>query len=177
MMVDTIFTSFTETSGRLRRFYGHLTGADGGLDTGLAERSLWFYGCGPARMAADQPLPRWFAEVMRVWLASLTENERYVEHRFAGLQRLLGDVRRGLAIRAAIEMRDLSVAPLDAAQVAALNFARKLSLSPAEVGERDLARLRRLGYGAAAVRQIRRIVAEFCDTSGAGSDAQGLGGL
>lgn len=106
-------------------------------------------------------IPKWFLEVLGVWVSSLNNCEYCVEHHFAGLQRLLGDEARGLAIRSAIEARDPASAPLDAAQQGAMAYARRLTEAPADLVEADIEALRQLGYDDGEILEINQVSAYF----------------
>lgn len=51
-------------------------------------------------------IPKWFPEVLGVWISSLNGCDCCVQHHFGGLKRLLGDDARAAAIHAAIMARD-----------------------------------------------------------------------
>ena len=106
-------------------------------------------------------IPKWFLEVLGVWVSSLNDCNYCVEHHFAGLKRLLGDDARADAIRASITERNPSVAPLDAAQKAAMLYARNLTLQPGNVTEADVDALRAAGWDDGEILEINQITAYF----------------
>ncbi|SMX31195.1 hypothetical protein OCA8868_00238 [Octadecabacter ascidiaceicola] len=50
-------------------------------------------------------IPKWFLEVLGVWISSLNDCGYCVDHHFAGMKRLLADDARSDAIRTAIDAR------------------------------------------------------------------------
>lgn len=106
-------------------------------------------------------LPKWFLEVLGVWVSSLNDCAYCVEHHFAGLQRLLRDEARGQAIRAAIEARDPEAAPLDPAQQVAMGYSRKLTQDPASVERSDVEALRQAGFDDGQILEINQVTAYF----------------
>ncbi len=106
-------------------------------------------------------LPKWFLEVLGVWVSSLNHCGYCVEHHYAGLCRLLADAPRARALRAAIEARDIAAAPLSPAQKVALHYAQALTLTPAEVGEAMVAALRYAGFTDGEILEINQVSAYF----------------
>lgn len=159
---------FEEATGRLRKLYDRVTGPDNNVDNIMMAHSLR-----PHSMEGHMALyknvlhhsanhvPKWFLEVLGVWVSALNNCAYCVEHHFSGLQRLLGDAPRAQAIRAAIEARRPQEAPLDAAQIAAMTYARKLTEAPAEMTEADVAALRATGWEDGEILEINQVCAYF----------------
>jgi uncharacterized peroxidase-related enzyme len=106
-------------------------------------------------------IPKWFLEVLGVWVSSLNECSYCVEHHFSGMKRLLGDDPRADAIRVAIESRDLAAIPLDAAQKCAMEYARVLTRDPAGLSENHVIGLREAGYTDGEILEINQVSAYF----------------
>ncbi|MEX0350242.1 MAG: peroxidase-related enzyme [Paracoccaceae bacterium] len=159
---------FDEATGKLRRLYERVTGPGNNVDKIMMAHSLR-----PHSMEGHMTLyknvlhhsgnavPKWFLEVLGVWVSSLNGCDYCVEHHFQGLQRLLGDAAKGQAIRAAIEARTPDQAPLEPAQIAAMVYARKLTLSPADMVEADVAALREAGFDDGQILEINQVTAYF----------------
>ena len=56
-------------------------------------------------------IPKWFLEVLGVWVSRLNGCDYCVQHHFAGMKRLLQDDPRADAIGAAIEALDIAATP------------------------------------------------------------------
>jgi uncharacterized peroxidase-related enzyme len=164
--IDTV--PFAEATGKLKKLYDRVTGPGGNVDNIMMVHSLRPHSM-EGHMAiyknvlhhTGNTVPKWFLEVLGVWVSSLNDCAYCVEHHFAGLQRLLGEEARGLEIRAAIEARDPDAAPLDAAQKVALVYARKLTLAPSSVEQADVQALRNAGFDDGEILEINQVTAYF----------------
>lgn len=164
--IETI--PFEQATGKLKKLYQRVTGPDKNVDNIMMSHSLR-----PHSMEGHMVLyknvlhhtgnqiPKWFLETLGVWVSSLNGCAYCVEHHFQGLQRLLGDEPRGLAIRAGIEARDLTDVPLDEAQIAAMLYARKLTEAPAEMVEADVIALRDAGWDDGCILEINQVSSYF----------------
>lgn len=156
------------STGKLRRLYDRVKGPDDNVDNIMMLHSLR-----PHTMEAHMSvykyvlhhtgneIPKWFLEVLGVWVSHLNGCGYCVEHHFAGLQRLLADEPRGLAIRAAIEADDPASAPLDAAQIAAMGYAMELTRDPGAMTENSVTRLRDAGWSDGEILEINQVSAYF----------------
>ena len=159
---------FDAATGKLKKLYERVTGPNNNVDNIMMAHSLRPHSM-EGHMAlyknvlhhTGNKIPKWFLEVLGVWVSSLNNCEYCVEHHFAGLQRLLGDEARGLAIRSAIEARDPASAPLDAAQQGAMAYARRLTKAPGDLVEADIEALRQLGYDDGEILEINQVSAYF----------------
>ncbi|WP_298936714.1 peroxidase-related enzyme [uncultured Ruegeria sp.] len=159
---------FDEATGRLRKLYDRVTGPDNNVDNIMMVHSLRPHSM-EGHMAiyknvlhhSGNQIPKWFLEVLGVWVSSLNRCGYCVEHHFNGLQRLLGDAARGEAIRAAIEAARPEDAPLDARQVAAMEYARQLTQAPADLVEGDVVKLRDAGWDDGEILEINQVCAYF----------------
>lgn len=159
---------FEEATGKLKKLYERVTGPNNNVDNIMMAHSLRPHSM-EGHMAmykavlhhSGNKIPKWFLEVLGVWVSSLNRCGYCVEHHFAGLQRLLGDTVRGNAIRAAIEARDPSAAPLDKAQMAAMDYARKLTEAPGDLVEADITALRNAGWDDGEILEINQVCSYF----------------
>ena len=159
---------FEAATGKLRRLYDRVTGPGGNVDNIMMSHSLRPHSM-EGHMAlyknvlhhSGNTVPKWFLEVLGVWVSSLNGCAYCVEHHFAGLSRLLNDDARANAIRSAIEARDPGAAPLDAAQLAAMGYARALTERPADMAEADVATLCDAGFDDGQILEINQVVAYF----------------
>ncbi|WP_170382540.1 carboxymuconolactone decarboxylase family protein [Ruegeria atlantica] len=159
---------FDEATGKLRKLYERVTGPDNNVDNIMMAHSLRPHSM-EGHMAlyknvlhhSANKIPKWFLEVLGVWVSSLNRCSYCVEHHFNGLQRLLADESRGNAIRAAIEMGTPETAPLDLAQIAAMRYARKLTEAPADLVQADVQDLRDAGWDDGEILEINQVCSYF----------------
>ncbi|KII14791.1 MULTISPECIES: peroxidase-related enzyme [Phaeobacter] len=159
---------FDAATGKLKTLYDRVTGPGGNVDNIMMMHSLRPQSM-EGHMAlykavlhhSGNSLPKWYLEVLGVWVSSLNDCAYCVEHHFAGLQRLLRDAPRGAAIRAAIEARNPQLAPLEAAERAGMVYARKLTEAPAAVIEADINALRAAGLDDGQILEINQVTAYF----------------
>ncbi len=159
---------FDAATGKLRQLYDRITGPGGNVDNIMMMHSLRPHTM-EGHMAiykqvlhhADNTVPKWFLEVLGVWVSSLNDCAYCEEHHFAGMKRLLGDAARADEIRAGIKARDVGTLPLDGAQKAAMTYARKLTQQPGQMVEADVDALRTEGFDDGEVLEINQVVAYF----------------
>ncbi|AFO91818.1 alkylhydroperoxidase [Phaeobacter inhibens] len=159
---------FDAATGKLKTLYDRVTGPGGNVDNIMMMHSLRPQSM-EGHMAlykavlhhSGNSLPKWYLEVLGVWVSSLNDCAYCVEHHFAGLQRLLRDAPRGEAIRAAIEARNPQLAPLESAERAGMVYARKLTEAPAAVIEADINALRAAGLDDGQILEINQVTAYF----------------
>jgi len=164
--IDTV--AYDDANGKLKMLYDRVKGPDNNVDNIMMMHSLRPHTM-EGHMAiykyvlhhSGNTVPKWFLEVLGVWVSSLNRCAYCVEHHFAGLQRLLKDEDRGLAIRAAIEARDPAAAPLDDAQKAAMAYARTLTEAPWDLTEADVQALRDAGFDDGEILEINQVSAYF----------------
>ncbi|WP_109313992.1 carboxymuconolactone decarboxylase family protein [Ruegeria sp. AU67] len=159
---------FDEATGKLRKLYDRVTGPGNNVDNIMMVHSLRPHSM-EGHMAmyknvlhhSANTIPKWFLEVLGVWVSALNKCSYCVEHHYSGLQRLLGDPERSQAIRAAIEAGSPKEAPLDAAQIEAMRYARKLTEVPAELKQQDVEALRTAGWDDGEILEINQVCAYF----------------
>ncbi|WP_108860429.1 carboxymuconolactone decarboxylase family protein [Ruegeria sp. Alg231-54] len=159
---------FDEATGKLRKLYDRVTGPGNNVDNIMMVHSLRPHSM-EGHMAmyknvlhhSSNTIPKWFLEVLGVWVSALNKCSYCVEHHYSGLQRLLGDPERSQAIRAAIEADTPEEAPLDAAQIEAMRYARKLTETPADLKLQDVEALRTAGWDDGETLEINQVCAYF----------------
>ncbi|MGJ5620271.1 carboxymuconolactone decarboxylase family protein [Sulfitobacter sp. MF3-043] len=160
--------AFEAATGKLKDLYARVTGPGNNVDNIMMMHSLRPHTM-EGHMAVykyvlhhrDNTIPKWFLEVLGVWVSALNSCGYCVEHHFAGMKRLLRDDARADAIRAAIEAGQVAQTPLDGAQQAAMIYARKLTVSPAGMIEGDVTGLRDAGWDDGEILEINQVVAYF----------------
>ncbi len=160
--------SYADADSKLRAVYDRVKGPGGHIDNVLRVHSLRPHTLEGHMALYKQVLhsnantvPKWFLETLGVWVSALNGCGYCVEHHFAGLKRLLKDDARALAIRAAINSRDIDAAPLDAAQKRALRYAAVLTQEPSALTRSDIEDLRAAGFDDGEILEINQVSAYF----------------
>jgi len=175
---------YAEATGKLKTLYDRVKGPDDNVDNIMMSHSLR-----PHTMEGHMTiyknvlhhtgntLPKWFLELIGVWVSALNECDYCVEHHFAGMKRLLNDDPRADTLREAIEDGDVDVAPLKDAEKMALGYAAMLTLTPSKIPEEAIKALRSVGFDDGEILEINQVTAYFnyanrtvlglgCDTDG-----------
>ncbi|MEP5730779.1 MAG: peroxidase-related enzyme [Sulfitobacter sp.] len=160
---------FDKATGHLKTLYKRVTGPGNNVDNIMMMHSLRPHTM-EAHMAIykfvlhhrDNEIPKWFLEVLGVWVSALNGCDYCVEHHFAGMKRLLKDDPRADAIRVAIETRDIDASPLDDQQHAAMRYAKRLTENPSDMVEDDVKALRAAGWDDGKILEINQVCAYFC---------------
>ena len=109
---------------------------------------------------ADNPLEPWLAELVSVYVAHLCGCGFAFAHHSANFRLRLGDKARADAVLTSIE-KEGHPAVEDEKAVAALAYARKLTLVPADVDGEDIEGLRRAGFCDKGISYIIQLTAGF----------------
>ena len=159
---------YPQATGRLKTLYDRVKGPDDNVDNIMMAHSLR-----PHSMEGHMALyknvlhhnanqvPKWFLEVLGVWVSLLNRCDYCVEHHFAGLTRLLGDATRANAMRAALETAETSADIFTAPQQAALVYAKALTTDPGAMAESHIHALRTAGWSDGEILEINQVTAYF----------------
>ncbi|WP_299502795.1 peroxidase-related enzyme [uncultured Roseobacter sp.] len=159
---------FEQATGKLKRLYERITGPGNNVDNIMMAHSLRPHTM-EGHMAiykhvlhhSDNTVPKWFLEVLGVWVSALNKCDYCENHHFVGMKRLLGDDTRADAIRSAISAADIEAAPLDTGQRAALRYAQKLTRTPGDMEIADVQSLRAVGFDDGQILEINQVVSYF----------------
>ncbi|MEX0366285.1 MAG: carboxymuconolactone decarboxylase family protein [Ruegeria sp.] len=105
-------------------------------------------------------VPMWFQEVISSYVSTLNECPYSYANHWANARHLIADETRADAVEAALQRRR----PQDAfngAQLAALRYAEKLTLSPGGIARDDVETLREAGWEDGEILEINQIVCYF----------------
>ena len=157
-----------DSEGRLRKLYDRVKGPDNNIDNIMMSHSLRPHTM-EGHMAiykyvlhhSNNQIPKWFLEVLGVWVSWLNNCNYCVEHHFGGMKRLLADDVRSDLIREAIEQEDISNAPLDLQQKKAMDYAKILNNTPADLREHHIEELRAVGFDDGEILEINQVSAYF----------------
>ena len=159
---------YNEATGKLKTLYDRVKGADDNVDNIMMSHSLRPHTM-EGHMAiykhvlhhSGNTIPKWFLELIGVWVSALNECEYCVEHHFAGMKRLLEDDARADELYEAINDGDVDVAPLSDSQKMALGYAAMLTLTPSGITEEIIGALRSAGFDDGEILEINQVTAYF----------------
>jgi len=159
---------FADATGKLKDLYKRVTGPNNNVDNIMMMHSLRPHTM-EGHMAIykyvlhhrDNAIPKWFLETIGTYVSYLNKCDYCFEHHFVGLKRNLKDDCRADDIRNAITAEKIDNAPLNIKELAALEYARKLTSTPGRMIENDIKRLRTVGYTDGEILEINQVTAYF----------------
>jgi uncharacterized peroxidase-related enzyme len=165
MWIKTI--SYNDSTGRLRRLYDRVKGPDNNVDNIMMAHSLRPHSM-EGHMAlyknvlhhSGNQMPKHYLETVGVYVSLLNECRYCVDHHYAGLTRLLGDKRRSAAIYAALAAQRPADA-FDGKDLAGLEYAAELTLSPTNITEDRINGLRTAGFDDGEILELNQVSAYF----------------
>jgi uncharacterized peroxidase-related enzyme len=157
-----------EAGGRLKKIYDRVTGPGGQVDNVLQIHSLRPHSL-EGHMALYKAvlhhprndLPKWFLEAIGVLVSLLNDCSYCAKHHAAGMQRLMAKEPEKFEACHEQLHRDHPGEPFTAAEQAALEYARKLTLAPGFVAESDLEPMREAGYSDGEILEVNQVAAYF----------------
>ncbi len=156
----------------LKRTYERVSGKKGQIDNILKAHSLR-----PHTLVGHMTLyksvlhhfgnktPKFFLEVVGVFVSLLNRCGYCVEHHAAGMRRLLNDDEYAESIL--LEIHKLSEGPIGQdvftpLQLTTLNYAKILTMNPEQVTQSMIDELRNVGLSDGEILEINQVVAYFC---------------
>lgn len=158
---------FAEASGRLRALYERIAGPDNNVDNIMLAHSLR-----PHTLEGHMhiykyvlhhtgnELPKWYLEAIGVYVSHLNRCGYCFDHHMAGMSRLLNDDIRSAQIRDAVLSGELGDA-FDGRELEGLRYAGRLTVTPAAIGQGDVAALREAGFDDGEILEINQVTAYF----------------
>lgn len=159
--------SYQESKGKLRRLYDKVTGPNHNVDN-----IMMVHGLRPHTMVghmslyknvlhnSNNTLPKWYLEVLGVFVSMLNDCEYCIEHHFAGLKRLLDNDQRADEIRNSLLNR-MFLNILNDKFVQGILYAEKLTLDAKAVTEEDVIAMRESGLTDGEILEINQVVSYF----------------
>ena len=159
---------YSESSGRLRQLYNRVKGPNDYLDNILTVHSLRPHSL-HGHMSlykhvlhhSQNTLPKWYLELLGVYVSYLNDCQYCVAHHFAGLRRLLGDQDRGERLMEAVET-EMWGQLLEPMYVEGMYYARVLTLEPHTLAEIHIQTMREAGLEDGQILEINQVVSYFC---------------
>ena len=160
--------SYQESAGKLRTLYDRVKGPNNNVDNIMMMHSLR-----PHTMEGHMVLyknvlhhsankiPKWFLEVVGVWVSELNECRYCVEHHFEGLRRLINDDEKAMRIRGSLDERNLHNIPLEEKEISALKYAQSLTENPGNVQKDEFDSLLKEGFSHGEILEINQVVSYF----------------
>ncbi|MEM7380487.1 MAG: peroxidase-related enzyme [Bacteroidota bacterium] len=105
-------------------------------------------------------LPKWYLEALGIYVSQLNKCGYCVEHHSQGLRRLLENTGDQTDYLEAIKEEKFEGC-FSPKQAAGLNHARLLTLSPDQIGSKDIELLREFGFDDGQILEINQVVSYF----------------
>jgi uncharacterized peroxidase-related enzyme len=103
----------------------------------------------------------WFQEVIASYVSTLNACPYSYANHWANARHLIADRARAAVVEAALQAHDPGVA-FDGAELAALRYTEKLTLTPGAMERADVDALRDAGWSDGEILEINQIVGYFC---------------
>jgi uncharacterized peroxidase-related enzyme len=156
-----------EARGRLKKIYERISGPKGTIDNILMVHSLRPHTL-EGHMAlyksvlhhSRNTLPRWFLELVGVYVSLLNGCDYCVRHHSQGLRYLLGDDKRATELLRALESGKAEEI-LSGREQAALDYARVLTLHADQIDVTFITTLRAAGLSDGEILELNQVVSYF----------------
>lgn len=158
---------YEAAKGKLKKLYDRIKGPDDNVDN-----IMLAHGLRPHSMEghmtlyknvlhhSGNTLPKWYLELLGVYVSHLNACGYCFDHHFAGMSRLLDDAERSEALRQAIEA-DALEPMMEPLYASGLRYARVLTLQADFVEKEDLDEMREAGLDDGQILEINQVVAYF----------------
>lgn len=110
---------------------------------------------------ADLQLPLWMREAIGVLVSRLNRCDYCVAHHRCGLSAAVADAQHFAALDQALATPRPGL-PFSPPQQLALEYARKLTVTPSDVSAKDVQMLREAGFSDGEILEVNQVVAYFC---------------
>ncbi len=159
--------SYEKATGKLRQLYDRIKGPDNNVDNVMLVHSLR-----PHTMVGhmhlyknvlhhrDNQLPRWYMELLGVYVSKLNQCDYCFDHHRAGFKRFLGDEPRAEKIMQALEAPQASEV-FSEREKAGLNYAYQLTRSPQELDKKSISALQKAGFSDGEIVELNQVVSYF----------------
>lgn len=159
--------SYKSAQGRLKKLYDRVKGPEDNVDNIMMAHSLR-----PHSMIGHMTLyknvlhhsanelPKWYLELVGVYVSHLNTCKYCVIHHANGLKRLLGDDEKFQRILKEIEMDHLRES-IDADYIVGTHYAKILTLNASAVTEQNIQRLREHHFTDGQILELNQVVSYF----------------
>jgi len=159
--------NFQEAGGKLKRLYEKVKGPDNHIDNVLAVHSLRPHTL-EGHMAlyksvlhhSSNTLPKWYLETIGTYISLINDCEYCAVHHSVGVKKNVESEEHYELIITAIENQDFeSVFPEQL--VVGIEYAVKLTLDHANIGQEDIDNLKDVGFSEAEILEINQVSCYF----------------
>jgi uncharacterized peroxidase-related enzyme len=159
--------AYEDATGKVKQLYDRVKGPDNNVDNIMMAHSLR-----PHTMEGHMALyknvihhprntlPKWLLEAVGVYVSIINVCEYCIEHHYVGMKRLINDDERSSKIRLSLEANSPQQA-FEGRDLAALQYAGKLTRTPTEITPEDLGLLRQAGLDDGEILEVNQIAAYF----------------
>lgn len=109
----------------------------------------------------NNTLPMWLAETIGSYVAVLNECEYSYTNHWANASHLINNATRAEQIETALK-NDQPEKAFTGMELEMMRYARKLTLTPAQVSAEDIKRMRKDGAGDGEILEVNQVVSYFC---------------
>ena len=160
--------SYKESEGKLRKLYDRIKGPNDNVDNIMLVHSLR-----PNTLEGHMVLyknvlhhasntnPKWFLELIGVWVSILNNCDYCILHHFEGLKRLLNNDAHAENLKSFLLNKDLRNIPLAEKHIFALEYSQKLTEEPRVLEKSYIEGLRVKGFSDGEILEINQVVSYF----------------
>lgn len=160
--------AYESASGRLKKLYDRVKGPDNNIDNIMMAHSLRPHSM-EGHMAlyknvlhhSANQMPKWKLEAIGVFVSCLNNCQYCVDHHFEGMRALLKNNEMAGTILAALR-KDRPEQAFGGKDLEMMKYARKLTLKPSEIEERNIERMRQTKLTDGEILEINQVVSYFC---------------
>ncbi|CAM1344474.1 carboxymuconolactone decarboxylase family protein [Tenacibaculum amylolyticum] len=158
---------FEKAQGKLKKLYEKVTGPNNNVDNIMLVHSLRPHTM-VGHMAiyknvlhnSNNTLPKWYLEVIGVYVSMLNNCEYCVRHHFSGLERLLKDSEKAEKIKQELQTNNYTTITNES-YVEGLRYAKRLTLEAAYITKTDIDELKERGLSDGEILEINQVVSYF----------------
>lgn len=160
--------SYQEATGKLKRLYDRIKGADDYIDNimlvhGQRPNSL------EGHMAiyknvlhhSNNTFPKWFLEAIGVYTSALNKCDYCVNHHAEGMRKALNVDSDAAKIKACLK-EDSPQDYFSGNEYLIMEYAKKLTLSPFSIIKQDVDKLKSAGISEGEILEVNQVVSYFC---------------
>lgn len=162
--------SYENAKGRLKKLYDRIKGPNNNVDNVMSIHSLRPHSMvghmtlykNILHHSANQ-LPKWYLELVGVYVSQLNACDYCVQHHSQGLRRLLADDDRHKQLVHGIKTGKLDTdSYLNNKFASGVRYAYKLTLTPANIEESDVQNLRKNAFTDGEILELNQVISYFC---------------